>query len=399
MKGKFLLRLFSLSPALAALASYYINLLAAFGLKSTVDYSYYLSLQSWTVYFASVSALCLVDMKLSPNGHHYSAFRLFGLATVASILGATGLALAFAATGSIAFLVVGITGFFYATMRNLMMVTLIKGIPSVPIGLRLTRAGLLLVLGGLLYSGLLGHLNPLHFLGVQAIAAAVAIAIYALRIPALAFHRLGAMVSQVWKLDSGRWVRRNLSYLVDMVHTPLFTRRWPWSRFCPDYKMVIYVSGLVLPMAAVINEVIGERFRLRLGLADLDGLRNRFAPYAWFGRAMLFFYLALYISVLLVVVAASSDLFPVDVALSACLLIQTFLVCSSSTFSAIISRAGQEKLDLTINLIVLLLQFGIMFSNAPSSIIVMCVSLAISTKYIAQLLIASVSILNNDLRD
>lgn len=393
MKGKYLQRLFSLSPVLAALASYYINLLAAVGLKSAVDYSHYLSLQSWAVYFGSISALCLVDMKLSPNGHRYSAFRLFGLATVASILGMIGLALAFGATGSVVLLVVGVTGFFYASVRNLMMVALMKGIPTVPIGLRFTRAGLLLVLGGLLSTGQLGHSNPLHFMGVQAIAAAVAIALYAPRIPIAAFRRVGATVLQIWMLDRGRWFRRNLSYLVDMAHMPLFYQAIAMVAMMPDYKMIIYVAGLLLPMAAVFNEMIGERFRLRFGLTDLDGLRNWFSPYARIGRAVLFLYLALYTSGLLIAAAAFSDMFPDDVALMACLLIQISLICSTSTFGAIISRAGQEKLDLAINLIVLLMQFGIMYSEVPSTTIVICVSLAISTKYVAQLLIASSKIL------
>ncbi|MFM7012211.1 MAG: hypothetical protein ACKO0Z_23265, partial [Betaproteobacteria bacterium] len=217
MSDKYRLILLSLSPILAGLASYGINLMAAMGLKSAADYSNYLSLQSWAVYFGSISALCLVDMKLSPDGHRYSAFRLFGLATIASFLAAVGLSIAVAITSSTALLVVGITGFFYAILRNLMMTSLVIRIPTVPIGLRIARAGLLMVLGGTLLAGILGSLTPLHFMGVQAVAAAGAISLYARRIPVAVFRRAGATVRRIWELDRARWGRRNLSYLVDMA--------------------------------------------------------------------------------------------------------------------------------------------------------------------------------------
>lgn len=373
---------------LAGLASYSINLLAAIGLESAVDYSQYLSMQSWAVYFGSISALSLMDMKLSPNGHRYSVFRLFGLATVAGLLGVTGLALAFSVTGSIVLLVVGITGFFYATHQNLMMAALVIRIPTVPIVLRITRAGLLLVLGGLVSAGILGQPDPLHFMGVQAAATAVAIALFARRLPVAAFRRMVTTVQQIWKLDRVRWVRRNLSYIVDMLHTPLFYTAIGLISMVPEYKKIIYAAGLLLPAIAILNQMIGERLRLRFGLTDLDDLRHRFSQIARIGRAVTLLYLALYASVLLMVAAALSDVFSDSVALIACLLMQIVFFCSSSTSGVVISRAGQEVLDLTINLIVLLLMLFILHSKLSSAFIVICLSLTISAKYMAQLLIA-----------
>ena len=55
----------SLSPIIAALSSYGINLLAASGLSSAVDYSEYLQLQSWSMYFGSIIGLCIIDLKLN----------------------------------------------------------------------------------------------------------------------------------------------------------------------------------------------------------------------------------------------------------------------------------------------------------------------------------------------
>lgn len=388
MKDKYRLWLLSLSPVVAGASSYGINLLAAVGLESAADYSQYLSLQSWAVYFGSISALSLMDMKLSPNGHRYSVFRLFGLATVAGFLGVTGLALAFASTGSIALLVVGITGFFYATHQNLMLAALVIRIPTVPIVLRITRAGLLLVLGGLISAGILGQSDPLYFMGVQAAAAAVAIALFVRRLPVAAFRRVVTTVRKVWELDRVRWVRRNLSYLVDMAHMPLFYTAIGTIAMVSEYTKIIYFAGLLLPAAAMLNQMIGERLRLRFGLTDLDGLRHRFSQVVRIGRAVLLLCMALYASVLLLVAAALSHVFSDNVALMACLLIQIVFVCSSSTSGVVISRAGQEILDLTVNLIVLLLMFWIMHSELASTVIVICLSLTISTKYMAQMLIA-----------
>lgn len=384
MSDKYRLILLSLSPMLAGLASYGINLMAAMGLKSAAEYSDYLSLQSWAVYSSSISSLCIVDMKLSPNGHRYSAFRLFGLATIASFLAAVGLSIAFAVTSSAALLVVGITGFFYAILRNLMMTSLVIGISSVPIGLRITRAGLLMVFGGMLLAGILGRLTSLHFMGVQAVAAAGAVAFYARRIPVSSFRRAGVTVRRIWELDRARWGRRNLSYLVDMAHMPIFYASIGFVAEVDDYKKIIYIAGLLLPLAAMLNGIIGERFRLHFGLMDLDGLRHRISSYTKLVRTCFSIYIALYVITLLLAVLAFTETMPGDLVVMVCLCVQALFLLSVSTCGAVLMRAGLEIVDLSINLIVLLMLFGLMYSGLPSSSIVICVSLTISTKFLMQ---------------
>ncbi len=388
MKDKYRLRMLGLSPIFAGLASYGINFVAALGLKSAADYSDYLSLQSWAVYFGSISVLCLVDMKLSPNGHRYSVFQLFGLATITSFLSAVGMLIAFAVTDSAVLLVVGITGFFYASLRNLIMVSLILRMPTIPISLRITRAGLLLVFGGMLLAGILGSLTPLHFMGVQVVAAACALALYAKRIPVAIFYRAGVTVRRIWELDRERWRRRNLSYILDMVHMPILYMSLGLVAAVNDYKKIIYVAGLLLPLAAMLNEIIGERFRLDFGLTDLDGLRHRFASYARLVRAWFSLNVALYACSLLLVAAAFAETIPEDFVLMVCLFTLVLLVLSSSTCGVVFSKAGLEFFDLSINLIVLLVLFGVMYGGWPSSKIVIIVSLTISTKHLVQQFLA-----------
>lgn len=387
MKDKLRLWLLSLSPAIAGASAYALNLMAALRLESVADYSQYLSLNSWAVYFGSISALSLMDMKLSPNGHRYRVFRLFGLATVVGLLGVTGLALAFIATGSIALLLVGITAFFYATHNNLMMAALVIKVPAVPIVLRITRAGLLLVLGGLMSVDILGESNPLYFMGAQATAAAVATVLFVRRLPVATFLRAFTTFRQIWKFDRVRLVRRNFSYIIDMMHMPLFYTAIGTIAMLPEYSKIIYVAGLLLPATAMITQMTGERLRFRFGLTDLNDLRQQFSQLKRICIAATFLYMALYASVLLLV-AATLNGFSDNVALMACMLVQAVFYFSSAISGVVNSRAGKEILDLTVNLIVLILMFWILNSTLSNAVIVIFLSLTMSTKYMVQLLIA-----------
>ncbi|MFM7013197.1 MAG: hypothetical protein ACKO0Z_28340, partial [Betaproteobacteria bacterium] len=172
--------------------------------------------------------------------------------------------------------------------------------------------------------------------------------------------------------------------LVDMAHMPMFYKSIGLVAAVDDYKKIIYVAGLLLPLAAMLNEIIGERFRLHFGLTDLDGLRHRLSSYARLVRAWFSLHIAIYASNLLLVAAAFTETMPEDFVLMACLFMQVLFVLSSSTCGAVFSRAGLEVLDLSINLIALLMLFGVMYGGWPSSGIVIFVSLTISTKYMMQ---------------
>ena len=390
MKGRLVVWLLSFSPAMAGLASYGINLLAAISLNSVVDYSLYLSLQSWAVYFGAVSALGLVDMKLSPNGRCYSAFQLFGLSIITSLLGAICLALVSAVTGSITSLVVGITGFIYAAYQSLMMASLMVKISTVPVILRFARAVLLLVLGGALMTGVTGQSSPLYFMGAQALAAAIAISSFSMKLPAVPFSLISATMRKIWMLDRGRWVKRNLSYIIDMAHYPLFYTAFGMIAEIsePEHRKTIYIAGLLVPVAAILNQMISERLRLNFGLTGLSGLRSRFATYSRIGHTLLIVYLIIYVSTLFLCGASLMAIISHQLVLAILLFVHALFILHSSTCGVIMSHAGLERLDLTINSFVLFMLvvfiYGLEFGATSLQFVVML----ISSKYMAQLLIA-----------
>jgi hypothetical protein len=387
---RYLSLVLKLSPVIAAAASYAINLLAAKGVGSAEQYAHYLQVQAWAVYFGAVSSLCLVDLKQSPYGHRYKGFSLLGVSlcgAAAMTIVALFIALLF---NSLLVFTIAVTGFTYAAFRSLLLAGLVAKIPRIAISLRLLRAALLLILGAavLFISSQLA--DALDFVAVQAVAAAIPFVLFSPRLFRICCKSLIPTLHLAWKLDKKRLVRRNLSYWVDMSHTPLFYMSLAGVHAYLELAQSIYLIGLLLPLSFLCNEIIGEQCRVRFGLSDLAGIISKMTRYHLIMQRCTVGLSIAYIMLgggLLVAIRQSSGF---EWVIVAAVFFQIALSVCASIFGLVISKAGAEVPDLLLNITVLLLLSLALVTPIEAPVALILCSMIVGLKYLAQQLIAHI---------
>ncbi len=373
----------SLSPIIAASAAYGINMMAVGSLNTAVEYSIYIKLQSWAVYFGSISGLCIVDLKLSPNGKLYKSFNLLGIAIIATLI----IFFLFFILGIILsetqILLVSITGASYSIFRSLLMVGLFLKIPIIPILMRCIRAFLLIFLACILIA-VLNKTYPFQFILCQSISALMPFLLYLPRIVKICFKSLKNTMLNIIQYDLIRIIRRNISYLIDMIHAPLFYTLIAGISAIKEYYLFIYLFGLLLPASFLLNQIIAERIRFRFGLTNLNSIIiniNRINKYI---IICIMTYRALYSLLIICCIGSYLGIINFNIGMVISIMIQISFICTSSLSSLIISKLGIELIDISINLTITLLLITVWYLGFIAPIAAIVASLIICTKYFIQ---------------
>jgi len=385
---KYLHSLASLSPIIAAAASYGINMVAVGTLKSTIEYSQYLQLQSWSIYFGSISALCIVDLKLSPNSNLYKSFKLLGISIITIVMILLGSMTLSAIISSYNLFFVSIVGSFYAVFRSLLMVSLYTKIPRIPITMRIIRAFLLTIFSLLIIFVYKYEPYPLQFVICQGLAAAVPFIIYLPRIIKFSFVSLLNTISVIYKNDRIRLFRRNVSYTIGMIHTPLFYTLIAGVSAMEKYNIFIYLIGLLLPISFLINQVLAERIRLIFGLSNISELKQIIIQSVGYIYYVIILYRLLYLIIIIFGALSYFGIIHYGIGTTILIIIQMLFICISPLSNLIISKSGIENIDISINItitILLVIVWKLHLIALESTIIA---SIIICSKYLLQQSIA-----------
>jgi len=374
----------SLSPIIAALSSYGINLVAASTLISVLEFSEYLELQAWSIYFSTVSTLCIIDLKLNPNGEKYKTITLLGLSIISSFIFLVGLCLFSLLIGNEFFLIVAIVGFFYAIFRGMLMVGLIIRIPKIPITMRIIRSLLLILLGGSTLVGFIYLKTATHFILVQGIAAAIPFFLYFPRIYKFCFINLLQTLLRVYRLDRVRLFRRNLSYFIDMAQNPLFYVVLSGLAIVDGFEIFVYLFGLILPLSFLVNQIIAERIRLYFAIDNISNFICKLKTQSHRIRFGIIFFRIIYIVLITFGLLSCFEIIDYALGMIICIVVQMLFICASSCSSLIIAKLGMEALNISIitPLTILLIILSQINAIAPVAIIV--ATMLISSKYLLQ---------------
>ncbi|WP_257293940.1 hypothetical protein [Endozoicomonas sp. YOMI1] len=371
--------LFASSALVASGSAYLLNLSLIYILDSKVEYSHFLSLNSWAVYLSTFSYLLILDLYLGPNRDQYQLEALLGLSGLCIVSFVGLLLLMTMVSGSTKLFAITI-GTFGFSLFKLACQYFIYSKKIAPVAwLRYLRSGLILLAIGLLFAcrekiTLSGATQVLLQGTLCLVALSLVWPLYGL------FKQTGLKeVRQVLRFDGWRLFKRNASLLVDTIHMPLF------YLFVSGYSaelpaLFIYALGILLPGGYVVSTLLREQVLVRDGLIE-KMLRSRL------GIPMLTCY------GLIICMASIFALLKSDYALIGLILLLTGLISLSGAIGTVLYRRGLENFDLGINLIISSLLVVLYFYSQQSETlwVVNLSLLCLLFKFCAQLLVAFMS--------
>ena len=250
-----------------------------------------------------------------------------------------------------------------------------------------TGGGVLILLGGATVL-FLSESSPKEFMAIQALAVVIPILIYIPRIIYFSLKNIFKLSKLILNIDRDRIIRRNISYIVDMIHTPLFLMSIAGLSLIVELSWMIYLIGLALPIAFILNQMVGERARFKFGLVDLEIIKKVFNSKRNLIKTVLLSFLLFYTLSTIFIGLNVYGLIESEKTIAMIVFLQICFICISSLSGLVISKSGLEFIDLLINFVVTTVLIVIIQFDMPAVLQVLLTSLTISGKYMAQQIVA-----------
>ena len=329
-------KVFGFSPIAASGSAYALNLSLILLLDDQAQYAQYLSLNAWAIYISTFCYLLIIDLWLSPNRAAYLLQDLMSLSIAVLIIFAILFAGSTFYAGALVPVFVGALGF--SSFKLLTQYFVYRRDLAGVAGLRYGRAFCIAIVVAALF--LLE--DEISYTGSSQVVLQGVICIFLALLLSPRVSRLSmptaTMVRQLVMLDGMCLLKRNASFLVDMIHMPIFYLIIA-KLAEPTSAAVIYSVGILVPAAYVVSVILREQALIR------DDIMCRMLDGEYRRLLILVYLLAMAFAILL------SMLHPekIDFYL---LLVLALMICFSGAVGAVMFRLGMEKRDLLINLTV-----------------------------------------------
>ena len=254
---KFSSLLYPLSAIISSGFSYLLNLALISILDDKNEYSQYLFLNSWSMYFSSFSFFLIIDLFLSPNGKKYNINSLLNISLFLILLNIFILIILFYLFDVHQFLYIIIPIFGFSLFKLITQYFIYNKNKIKVIKLRFSRAFLISII--IFYFVFLNssNISAYYHVNIQGLIC-ILIFLFFYSFSSLSLKRLYAEIQIIFHNDIKRIFKRVLSLLIDTIHMPIF-----YSLLSTYSNQInerfIYLIGILFPASYVISIIIKEQ--------------------------------------------------------------------------------------------------------------------------------------------